>query len=495
MPVPASPQNRTANALTLLGLVLCVIVMYYPVVTATYGFTDDYYDLQDALTGGHNIWRHHVSEGRPLMGLMHVVLLPLAGTVDHLAWLRAINLVSLCILAVVLYLALNRLAFPKLLAAAFSLGVAALPCFQICVSWAAMIAVPLACAIAGIAAWLVLALGSDLKSITRLLCGVLAVLALFVSLAIYQPAGMFYWVVVALFLLTARQPIRATIRKFFICLTIGVGSVIAEFIVFKIGTARYGASDEQRAGLTQDVLGKAIWFLKKPLRNALNLDALHPSFDFAIIAAILIVLGLFLYFAGSWKQRATMLGIALVLIPLSYLPNLAAADSYGPHRTQVALTPLLALYFFLALQGYLGLLQSFSRHSREQLLLCMVGGWAIVSIFLARLNVVTYMTRPQAIEYQLAKSQLQKIDPAAAATIYFIPAALSDRLTDFYYYDEFGTPSSFKVWAREGMVKCGLREIGWSATNLDVVSITPEELPQLPAHAAVVNMRLLKNFR
>jgi hypothetical protein len=495
MPVPASPKNRTANALILLGLVLCVIVMYYPVVTTTYGFTDDYYDLQDAVTGGHNIWRHHVSEGRPLMGLMHVVLLPLAGTVDHLAWLRAINLASLCILAVVLYLVLYRLAFSPALAATFSLGVAALPCFQICTSWAAMIAVPFACAVAGIAAWLALALGGNLKSITRLLCSVLAGQALFVSLAIYQPAGMFYWVVVAMFLLTSQQPTSVTIRKFLSCLAISVGSVIAEFIVFKIGTASYGASDEQRAGLTQDVFGKVIWFLKKPLRNALNLDALHPSFDFAIIAAIVVVVGLFLYFAGSRKQRVAMLGVALVLIPLSYLPNLAAADSYGPHRTQVALTPLLALYFFLALQGYLGLLQSFSRHSREQLLLCIVGGWAIISACFARHNVVTYMTRPQAIEYQLAKNQLQKIDPADAATIYFIPAALSDRLTDFYYYDEFGTPSSFKVWAREGMVKCGLREIGWPATNLDVVSITPEELPQLPARAAVVDMRLLKQFR
>jgi hypothetical protein len=296
-------------------------------------------------------------------------------------------------------------------------------------------------------------------------------------------------------LLTPRQPVNAAIRKFSYCLAISAGSITAEFIAFKIGTACYGASDEQRAGLTRDVFGKAIWFLQRPLRNALNLDALHPSMDFAIIAAIFIVGGLFFYLAGSWKQRGAMLGMALVLIPLSYLPNLAAADSYGPHRTQVALTPLLAFYFLLALRGYLGALQSFSRHSREQLLLCVVGGWAIVSAFSARHNVVKYMTEPQAIEYQLVKSQLRKIEPADAGTIYFIPAALSDRLTEFYYYDEFGTPSSFKVWAQEGMVKCGLRDIGRSAIGVKVVTVAPEQLPQLPAHAAVVDMRQLKQFR
>jgi hypothetical protein len=429
------------------------------------------------------------------MGILHVVLLPLAGTVNHLGWLRAINLASLCVLASAIYLALCRLGFTSALAAAFSLGVAALPCFQICAAWAAMIAVPFAAAVAGAAAWLALTLGGDLKPTRRLLRGGLADVALLVSLMIYQPAGMFFWVVVAMAVLTSRRTVNTAIHKLSFCLAISVGSLIAEFIAFKIGTACYGASDEQRAGLTRDGLGKVIWFLRKPLRNALNLDAFHPSLDFAIIAAILIVGGLVLYFVGSWKQRGTMLGIALVLIPLSYLPNLAAADSYGPHRTQVALTPLLAFYFFLALRGYLGALQSFSRQSREQLLLGVVSAWAIVSAFSARHNVVKYMTQPQAIEYQLVKSQLQKIEPAEARTIYFIPAALSDRLTEFFCYDEFGTPSSFKVWAHEGMVKGGLREIGRDATGVKVVSVTPEQLPQLPAQAAVVDMRRLKQFR
>ena len=331
MRVPLLPESRTADdpvsdvdavkmswahVPILLGLLLCVIVTYYPVVRATYGFTDDYYDLQDALMGGHNLWRHHVSEGRPIMGIMHVVLFPLAGTVDHLGWLRAINLASLCVLASAIYFALCRLGF--------------------------------ACAIAGVAAWLALTLRDDLKPTTRLLRGGLAGVALLVSLTIYQPAGMFFWVVVAMSLLTVRQTVNTAIHKFSSCLAISVGSIIAEFITFKIGTACYGASDEQRAALTRDVLGKAIWFLRRPLRNALNLDVLHPSLDFAIIAAVFIVGGLVLCFAGSWKQRGAMLGIALVLIPLSYLPNLAAADSFGPHRTQVALTPLLAFYFLLA---------------------------------------------------------------------------------------------------------------------------------------------------
>ena len=488
-------QNRSAHIPILLGLLLCVIVMYYPVVSATYGFTDDYYDLQDALMGGHNLWRHQVSEGRPLMGIMQVGLLPLAGTVNNLGWLRAMNLASLGVLAGAIYLGLYRLGFTRALAAAFSLGVAALPCFQICIAWAAMIAVPFACALAGAAAWFALTLRGDLKPTTRLLRGGLAGAALLASLMIYQPAGMFFWVVVAMSLLTSRETVSAAMRKFSSCLAISVGSIIAEFIVFRIGTACYGASDEQRAGLTRDVLGKAIWFLRRPLRNALNLDALHPSLDFAILAAIFIAGGLVLYFVGSWKQRGARLGIALVLMPLSYLPNLAAADSYGPHRTQVALTPLLAFFFVLALRGYLSALQSFSRQSRDQLLLCVVSGWAIVSAFSARHNVIKYMTEPQAIEYRLLKSQLQRIEPAYAATIYFIPAALSDRLTEFFCYDEFGTPSSFKVWAQEGMVKCGLREIGRDATGVKVASITPEQLPQLPARAAVVDMRQLKQFR
>ncbi len=493
---PAGDAAKTAcvHVPILLGLLLCVIVTYYPVVTATYGFTDDYRKLQEAAMGGRELWRHQVSEGRPLMGIIQVVLLPLAGTVDRLRWVRAINLASLCVLAVAIYFALGRLGFANALAAAFSLGIAALPCFQICTSWAGMTVVPFAATVAGAAAWLALTLADDLKPAARLFRGGLAGVALLASLMIYQPAGMFFGVVVAMVLLTSRQTINTAVRKFSFCLAISAGPILAEFIVFKIGAAAYGPSDAMRAGLTPDALGKVIWFLRKPLRNALNLDALHPSLDFAIIAVVFIASGLVLYFVGSWKQRAAMLGIALALLPLSYLPNLAAQDSFGSHRTQVALTPLLAFYFLLALRGYLGALSVFSRQSREQLLLCVVSGWAIVSACFARYNVVHYMTGPQAIEYRLVKSQLQKIDPADTA-IYFIPAALSDRLTEFYYYDEFGTPSSFKVWAQEGMVKCGLRDIGRDAIGVKVIPVTPEQLPQLPAHAAVVDMRQLKQFR
>jgi hypothetical protein len=480
----------------LLGLMLCVVALYYPVLTTTYGFTDDYYDLQDGSLGGHNLWRHQVSEGRPLMGLTQLVLFPMAGRADHLGWLRAINLASLCVLAGAIYFTFQGAGFASLLAAAFSLGIAALPCFQICTAWAAMVAIPLAAVIAGVAASVPLSLARDWQDGSHMFRYCVAFLLLLASLLVYQPAAMFFWVYVAISLLTMRQGIGTIFHRFSRCLAVFTGSIIVGFFIFKLGTACYGASDPERAGLTRDVLGKAAWFIRLPLRNALNLDTLyHPKRYLAVVAALFAGSGLLLFFAGSWKQRASKLGIALVLIPLSYLPNLAAADSYGPHRTQVALTPLLAFYFVLALSGYLGAAPALSPRARESILLGLVGVWVCGAAVAARHSLVNYMTKPQAVEYQLVKNQLRDIATSSNAIIYFIPPGLNDRLTDFHCYDEFGTPSSFKVWAQEGMVKSVLREMGRDAGATKVVTITADELPRLPPETSVIDMRRLKELR
>jgi len=487
-----APTAAPRHVFALAGLLLCVVLAYLPVVMAAYGFTDDYYDLQDVCMGGGKLWRHHVSEGRPVMALLHAVLFPMAGSVSNLRWLRALNLASLCVLAGALYVTLCRVGFGRAVSAAFSFAVAMLPGFQICTAWAATTAIPFAATVAGAAAYLAMSVADNRKGSARALRFCLACLLSLAALMIYQPAGMFFWVFAALVLLTSRQGDSVVTRRFRWCLAISASTLAAEFIAFKIGAACYGAGNAQRLGLTQDVPGKLIWFLKQPLKNALNLDSFEPSRRFAAVMAVFIVAGLLLSFAGPWKRRVTRLAMALFLAPLSYLPNLAAVESYAPHRTQVALTPLIACCLLVALRGCLGALPSVSRQSRDRMLLLVVGGWALVSGVTARRNVVQYMAQPQAVEYRLVKSQLLKIESTGAQTIYFIPASLSDRLTRFICYYEFGTPSSSKTWAGEGMVKCGLRDMGREATRITVVAVDPEQLHQLPPHAAVIDMRQLK---
>jgi len=190
-----------------------------------------------------------------------------------------------------------------------------------------------------------------------------------------------------------------------------------------------------------------------------------------------------------------MLGMALMLVPLSYLPNLVVVESWASYRTLVALTALLVFYVFLALHGYLQVLRTFSAQFRQRILVCVVTSWAIFSGFIATRNLVRYFVEPQAIEYHLLKGQLRKIDLATVQTIYFIRPNWYDGVTSVVRYDEFGLPSSCQPWVPEVMVKCAIREIGGDANRITVVHFSQDEAGKIPPGAIVIDMKSLKQFR
>jgi hypothetical protein len=324
----------------------------------------------------------------------------------------------------------------------------------------------------------------------------LACSLLLLGMMFHQNEVMFFWVFVAILALSPRERESAVVRKVSYCLLVGAVACIVEFFVMKLAVAAYGPlMGSDRAGVTHDVFGKIAWFIKEPLKNALNLNSIQPKRWRAEATAVFIAVGLFFYFGGSLRHRLTMLGMALMLVPLSYLPNLVVTESWASYRTLVALTALLAFYVFLALHGYLQVLRTFSAQSYQRTLFGVVVSWAVFSGFVATRNLVRYFVEPQAIEYHLLKGQLRKFDLATVQTIYFIRPDWADGVTSVVRYDDFGLPSSCQPWVPEGMVKCAIREIGGNADRITVVQFAHDEAVKTPPGAAVIDMRTLKQFR
>jgi hypothetical protein len=123
----------------------------------------------------------------------------------------------------------------------------------------------------------------------------------------------------------------------------------------------------------------------------------------------------------------------------------------------------------------------------------MIVAWALVSGLLATHHVVKYFVEPQSVEYRLVKDRLRKLGPNPQ-TIWFIRIHWDDGLT-LVRYDEFGTPSSCKPWVPEGMVNCALRDLGRPSDGVTVTQVDPDAAGQVPPNAAVVDMRMLKDFR
>ena len=492
----ASDQTSSVRLTHALFLLSVVILTYAPVIVGTYAFLDDYGYLQPARGGFHWIWTFCASGGRPLLAISHFLSFSMSSKVSSLGFVRAANVATLCTLAAVIYFALSRAGFPSKLSALMAFILVTLPPFQVLAALATSAGYPLEAAAAGISSFLVMQSTGNAKVFVKLGRLALACSLLLVGMMVHQNEVMFFWVFVAILALSPRERESVVVRKVSYCLLVGAVACIVEFFIMKLGVAVYGAvAGSGRAGVTHDVFGKISWFVKEPLLNALNMNSIEPTGWFAVATGIFIVVGLFFYFGGSLRYRLTMLGMALMLVPLSYLPNLVVVESWASYRTLVALSALLAFYAFLALQGYLQVLRTFSPQFRQRMLLGVVVCWAIFSGFIATRNLVRYFVEPQAIEYHLLKGQLRKIDLATVQTIYFIRPNWYDGVTSVVRYDEFGLPSSCQPWVPEGMVKCAIREIGGDSDRINVVSFAHDEAEKVPPGAVVIDMKSLKQFR
>lgn len=495
-PGHADYEPSSVRLTDLLFLLSCVILVYLPVIVATYAFQDDYMYLETTRGGFHWIWTEFAAGGRPLLIIPNFLSFSMVSTVHGLSFVRAATVAALCPLAVVIYLALFRAGFSTRLSALLAFILVTLPAFQVVAAVSGCAVFPLVAATTCVSAFLVMQSTGDAKAFVRLGRLGLACLLLLAGMMVYQPDVMFFWVFVAILALSPREGIPLVARKVFYCLFVGAVACIMEFLVAKLGVAVYGpVAGSARSGITHDVVGKIHWFLKEPLKNALNLNSIDPTGRFAVASAIFIVVGLFLYFGGSLRYRLTMLAMALILVPLSYLPNLVVLESWATYRTLAALGALFVFYVFLALHGYLRALRMFSAQSCQRLLLGVLVSWAVLSGFDASRNLVRYFIEPQVTEYHLLKGQLKKIDLAAVQTIYVIRARWYDGVTSFMCYDEFGLPSSCEPWVPGPMVKCAIREIGGDSDRITVISFGDDEVKKVPPGATVIDMRTLRQFR
>ena len=168
------------------------------------------------------------------------------------------------------YCVLRRSGMPYIQAVCIPLLIGTLPASEVYVAWSICAFFPWACIISGFA--LILAdsatrslTGSQRLSIhTAVLQIVGAVLLEWITLMIYQPAGMIFWLFagILLFVAGAQQHLIGLVGKFALFLGVSIAAFGLEFVSLRIiPAAFYGQSSAaQRTALVQDIPGKIYWF-------------------------------------------------------------------------------------------------------------------------------------------------------------------------------------------------------------------------------------------
>ncbi|MSQ47149.1 MAG: hypothetical protein EXR78_01985 [Deltaproteobacteria bacterium] len=491
---PPLHTERFSDGVVFLFFLSVFLLCYASALFTTYGFLDDYPFLVRALRG-------ELSFGQVIAGgrLTYAALLDLSlswmrGTGD-LCYLRFFGVVGMAWGALNFYRALLRQRWTAIESVLVALVVFTLPSFQVSAAWA----------IVAFYVYGVLASGGACVVLERAMAHPHAqgrwglMLAAFilqvVAITIHQSAAMFFWVFAALRLGEAEILFREVWQRLsWYGLFMGA-SLFCGFAIQRLGMFFYGLSglSSARSTLTVDWGGKIVCFLHEPLRNALGGFWLFPSTGVSLAVALVIGGGLGLYFHGGVAERLGRGLILLLLLPLSYAPNLVIAENWASYRTISALAALVVVYGFFALHGYQRVLRRFFP---VPVALVTLSGCALVAMGLATYNVHTRFATLQFRELEFVRTQIARADLSQVSSV-FIIGLLSpywqNNLGPIAHYDEFDLPSSARDWAPRNMAFLMLREMKPEYATLPITRAPPEDVVVPPPNALVIDMR--EHFR
>lgn len=509
---PLSLRSYLASSRVLpLTIALTLFGVFLPSVTVPYAFADDYSILWMTTGGGPSpqfgktIFDAATSEGRPIVGVLDQLFFSAAGTIDNLRFVRLFAVACIIVLALLLHWALVRSRIKPTVASLIAILVCSLPAFQVYSSWTTLFTVPLGAILGGSASRLVVTTVGATRRFAANRLG-WATAMLLCGLLIYQPTAMFFWVFLAVALIGAAYESRRLLPIAKIHFVVAGVALALWYLILKLSIHLVGnnAPGGHRSTLTHDVAGKVRWFLGQPLYRSLNLFDLTPSPWFAAVVVTVAAGGTLLLLRRWGVRPLPYFGLALALIPLSYLPNLVVAENWAAYRTQVSISSLIALYFSL---GAIGIWLTFAdwikpRVSGQALVVAerFAVGVALVfvaaSAFVGSRNVTTLIAEPQATELRLLRGQVAALN-AGVPRIAFVETDWHGGLTNLVVYDEFGLASSVRPWAHEPSVDLILREEGKLTTQgpRPVYDIYPSYSTTLPSDEPVIDLRGLQQLR
>jgi hypothetical protein len=501
----------SGSGATVLVIAVTIFGVYLSTVIVPYAFSDDYPILSMAVGLGSSPWLGKnvidasTVNGRPFAGLLDNFLFSAAGTIDNLRFVRLFTVVGIVLLALLLHWALMRSGIRRTLAALIAVLVCSLPAFQVYAAWTVLSPAPYAGLLGGGASMLtVIAIDAPRNLVLDRVAGATALLL--AALLIYQPAAMFFWVFLAVAVVGAGRDSRLTLRLVRTHVGVAAVALALAFLVVKLGVHIVGktAPNASRNALTHDVVGKARWFFEWPLYRSLNLFDLTPSRWFAALVAAVAAAGIVLLLRHRGVRPLLYVGIAAALIPLSFLPNLVAAENSPTYRTEVSISSLIAFYACLGALGIWLTVRDWLRPrvsdraliTAERLTLAMSVAFVAASAFFAARNVTTLFVEPQSTELRMIRSQVAAL-PAGVSRVAFVQTGRDQGMSTFVSVDEFGVPSSAQPWSPEPFVLLVLREegrLGPQGTR-PVVDMLPPYTATLPKNEPVVDVRGLQRLR
>lgn len=453
------------------GLLLALGLIYSPALIADYGHQDDYLIWGVNGAGDSPDVKTYILSGRFLGAILWQIYFPPINNIGDLKALRFLSLVYISFCAFICFFWLTK--YLKNNGAAFLcvIMIFTLAPYQSLISWASSVVVATAVfvvCLAGLAAEKSL----FFRRINPFSC--LAVGLLLCSLLIYQPAGMFYWVVAILILLSLKDLGFKDLKER-TCRLFGIGlcSVMLYAGVLSFTKIFYGHVPFVQGAYTPykieaNYLEKLSWFFYEPFFNALNLWSIFPGLTFAWCVAVILT-ATYLRFIFHFEQEHRLksglqrclrllgwVAIPAALLVLSYLPNLVATYKTPWYLCSVALAPMVLIGLLLSLQYWCSFLPQAGRTIVPTVVLILTCLWAARQ---ANVNIYQYRIIPDRMELEYATRIFRKSDFTAYKRIFLIKPD-ENVFAPHVRYHEFGRPASAYTHHTMGFLRCAFNEMG-----------------------------------
>ncbi len=403
----SKPDNFISKLIASIGITLLFsiifLVVYAPVIKK-----DFYYELDYVYLGSEGERTHIMSlniiEGRILNGFLLSAIVSNIRASNSNKTARLVGIIGMSLFAFVMWAIFKRFQFRSDHAFLMSALICTLPHMQINFLWNSCIFYSYSAFLSSLSALILFNVinkeGNERRA-NEILGFLTAIILLVTSLTIYQSAAMMYWVIGVIFVLTGNNNdfLNKYRRPFVKYLFVGLASIVVYYFVFvKIVPFVMNISVDRGTIVTIHRLPvKLIKFLIIPLKNAINLWNIYPTYKFALFVSMIIFSDIIIGLLQAIKEKKQFLisnyrqkyFLIFCLLTLSYFPSLIVAEDAYTYRTLISLGAALSILFCFGLINiveFFRFIPNFSAELRKTAVTVLLTVLVVVTALMARHN-------------------------------------------------------------------------------------------------------------
>lgn len=476
-------KNRSKvflNLGILSSFIVILILTYFPVVQINYLYMEDYVFINTMKE--HSLHRELMDwtgDGLPLYAIFTYAV----SYAKSANLIRLLSIIGLGLLAYLIYTILKMYRVKTEHAFLISVLVCTLPSFQIITAWLSCAPYLYSAILSAIAGLL------SLKVVTKKITGrsipvasfLIIIFLLVIAMFMYQPSAMFYWAVgiIPLSVLKDEDFIEKWYMRFIIYISIGLISVVVYFFSIKILHFFLHVGFPGRGELIEltKIPMKLKWFFFCPLNYALNLWNIFPTYKWASIVGIIIIVMFLSKILQVLKKekRANLLWnhfqrlfLITGILLLCYLPNLVVTDTTPAYRTLASLTTAICFLFyfgFVNILDFFKFIPGYSADLKDKAVTISLIILALIATYQAHNNVNDFATL-QAKDFKYVKSAISEFGVSNLSRVSEIYVRRPDEkriIERGFLYDEFGISTTSHPWGPRNVVRRALYELGIKA--------------------------------